>query len=791
MDDPCFLSSASFWTPCDLTPSARWLGHVPFAFWLVDAAGPRGIVELGAGRGDAYFAFCQAVQRLDTGTRCFAVDTWGSGDPDGLDGDAAFRHISEVNALHFTMFSSLIRTSCDRAADRFEDGSIDLLHISGPHSYEAAWRVFDAWSPKMSSRGVVLFDGTDDSEGDQGLARLFRELAGRYPSFEFLHDGGLGVVGVGEQLPGKVDDLLKSSQSASQRDEVRRCYARLGQGLIDHRERRTLAGPNGGPATLGSVPADRPDSETAILAERISSLSHELDRIQQSLGWALVQKARKIRTILFREGGLSGRCWRAFSRFVKVAMTEGIGTAVAKARARIKQKMGRRVDVTRPLGERTGGGLSVGTFVSFQQLPWRCDGESVTQPADGARSYKVLLVLHEASRTGAPLCMLRLAEQLAQNGDLDCWIVLDRGGELVDEFARVAPTVSVDLLSHQGIAREQAPDLIAALFREYADSGVAICNTACVGGYYAACAAHHVPVLAWVHEMPTSIDWFCGGRNTVDLILRSARRIITPANTVRDALTTYYQLEDDRVQTFYNGLCVRDDHRPRSQERQRVREELGLPEDAQLVLGCGTIELRKGVDMFVQMARIVLADESTSKLWFLWLGKTLDTCLKCWLEHDLAKEGLHDRVRFLGPREDPRPYFKAADVFALTSREDPCPLVNMEAMASGLPVVAFKGAGGAPELLEDCGLVVPYADLEATAQAVLHLLASPEKCESLGRRAKEKIYSNFTWPRSAERLIRILEEDYHYRPTSGRTFSIDAQHLNRRHHLDMHSRARR
>ena len=469
-------------------------------------------------------------------------------------------------------------------------------------------------------------------------------------------------------------------------------------------------------------------------------------------------------------------------------MTQGIGVAVAKARARVKQKMGRRVDVTSPLEEPKGAEVSVRPFASFRELPWRDDRDSVTQPAGGGRSYKVLLVSHEASRTGRLSAYFGSPSNSRKTAISTVGLSWIAGGNGRRVCAGCADRERRPALESGDRSRARA-DLIAALFREYADSGVAICNTACVGGYYAACAAHHVPVLAWVHEMPTSIDWFCGGRDTVDLILRSARRIITPANTVRDALTTHYQLEDDRVQTFYNGLCVRDDHRPRSQERQRVREELGLPEDSQLVLGCGTIDLRKGVDMFVQMARIVLADESTSRLWFLWLGKTIDTCLKCWLEHDLAKEGLHDRVRFLGPRDDPRPYFKAADVFALTSREDPCPLVNMEAMASGLPVVAFKDAGGAPELLEDCGLVVPYADLEATAQAVLHLLASPEKCESLGRRAKGKIYSNFTWPRSAERLIRILEEDYHYRPTSGRTFSIDAQHLNRRHHLDTQLKA--
>jgi glycosyltransferase involved in cell wall biosynthesis len=540
----------------------------------------------------------------------------------------------------------------------------------------------------------------------------------------------------------------------------------------------------GEPGAVTSRPLASPDSEGAILSEWVSRLTHELDQIQQSLAWSLVQKASRIRRIVLREGGLSGRCWRAFSRFCQVAMNQGLGAATAKAGARLTQKLSRRARVAIPLREPTTVEVPDRSSPTFRDLPWWDKRDPVHRAGIGGGTFKVLLVSHEASRTGAPLCLLWLAKELVRNSDFECWIVLARGGELTDEFARVAPILNVDLLPEQGIAREQAPDLIAARFREYADSGVAICNTTNVGGYYAACAAHHVPVLAWLHDMPTSIDLACGGRNTVDLIVRAARRVIAPANVVRDILTTHYQLETECIQTLYYGLCTQDDHRHRAEERERVREELGLPEHARLVLGCGTVDIRKGIDLFVQVARMVLTDKSASKVWFLWLGQTTDTCLRRWLEHDLAKACLLDRVCFLGARDDPRPYFKAADVFILTSREDPCPLVNMEAMASGLPVVAFRDAGGAPELLEDCGLVVPYADLGAMAKAVAHLLASPGLCESLGRRAKVKIESNFTWTRAAKQLIRILEEDYHYRPTNGRTTSVDPPHPRRTPHLD-------
>jgi glycosyltransferase involved in cell wall biosynthesis len=414
----------------------------------------------------------------------------------------------------------------------------------------------------------------------------------------------------------------------------------------------------------------------------------------------------------------------------------------------------------------------------------------------------VLLVSDEASRSGAPLCLLRLAEELAQVDDLECWIILDRGGELAGAFEKVAPVLSVDLLVNQGITREQAQDRIVALFREYAGAGVAICNTACIGPYYAACACHGVPVLAWVHEMPTAIDASSGGSQTVAAICRSARRIVTPANAVGDALASHYRIQRDRIQTIYNGLHFEIDPSHRPNKRLRVRKELGLPVDARIVLGCGTIELRNGVDLFAQLARRVIADQSTPDTWFLWVGRNHDPGLKCWLEHDIAAAGPRDRIRFLSPRDNSEPYFLAADVFLLTSREDPCPPGNMEAMASGLPVIAFRDAGGAPEVLEGCGLVVPYLDIEAMAQALVHLLGRPEERESLGRRAQAKVRSGFTWPRFADKVVQVLEEEYDYRPSSGlgdsdrvapdgRKLSIDARKKSRTPHLVMPSRERR
>src|SRR5262249_39893163 len=85
---------------------------------------------------------------------------------------------------------------------------------------------------------------------------------------------------------------------------------------------------------------------------------------------------------------------------------------------------------------------------------------------------QVLLISHEATRTGAPLCLLRLAQELVQNRDLSCWIVLDRGGELAGAFARVAPPGSGQDPVQQGPSRGQAPARVAPLLPAYAATGL-------------------------------------------------------------------------------------------------------------------------------------------------------------------------------------------------------------------------------------------------------------------------------------------------------------------------------
>ena len=352
----------------------------------------------------------------------------------------------------------------------------------------------------------------------------------------------------------------------------------------------------------------------------------------------------------------------------------------------------------------------------FLDLPWRYLGDRSSEPTRKRGHFKVLLVSHSAGRTGAPLCFLKLAERLTRLPDVECWIVLREGGELADAFARLAPTLDLGAVAAQGLSISHMPEMIAGGYRDYSSRGIAICNTIAISEYHAAFSEHKIPVLSWIHELPVSIDQL-GGKTIIDRISAGSQRIIVPADVVRDALIARYAISPDRLRTVYYGLepRTRDLARDRQNIRRQVRLELGIPEEAPIVLGCGTAEFRKGVDLFAQLCRQVLTGsregEPASNAWFVWVGEQIFTDFHQWLRHDAQYGTREARFIIAGPRQDTVPYFLAADLFALTSREDPCPFVNLEAMESGLAVVAFEDSGGAPEVLKEAGACVPHLDV--------------------------------------------------------------------------------
>lgn len=208
--------------------SSAWQEHAPFAFWLVQALRPACIVELGTHGGFAYLTLLEAVQRSGIVASGFAVDTWDGEDEEGVRGEHVHARLKAYHDPRYGHFSQLVRSAFDEAARRFADGWIDLLHIDGRRRYEEVRHDFETWRPKLSPRAVVLFHNTTVMREGFGVHRFWKEVRQGLPSFEFIQANGLGVLGVGRQLPKALADLFEAGKSSRQREEVRAHYARLG-----------------------------------------------------------------------------------------------------------------------------------------------------------------------------------------------------------------------------------------------------------------------------------------------------------------------------------------------------------------------------------------------------------------------------------------------------------------------------------------------------------------------------------------------------------------------------------
>src|SRR5262249_35302057 len=141
-------------------------------------------------------------------------------------------------------------------------------------------------------------------------------------------------------------------------------------------------------------------------------------------------------------------------------------------------------------------------------------------------------------------------------------------------------------------------------------------------------------------------------------------------------------------------------------EHQRIRAAMHPPgaENAMVVLGCGTVQLRKGVDLFMATAAAVRRLAGDRPIRFVWIGHGYDPDKEMnysvYIEEQLARSGLSDRVALIDQVTDLESAYAMADLLFLASRLDPLPNVAIDAAMRGLPIVCFEGASGIAEILQ-------------------------------------------------------------------------------------------
>lgn len=390
----------------------------------------------------------------------------------------------------------------------------------------------------------------------------------------------------------------------------------------------------------------------------------------------------------------------------------------------------------------------------------------------------ILFVSHEGTRTGAPMMLLHFLRWLRENSRVEPEIALIRGGPLAAEFAELGPTTvlgdvvdwptpsltEVRLTSrglHRAslaVQRVRMRSKVQALRSQrivYLNSSVSLR------------LLHHLPeaqtAISHIHELQSSLPW---SLRPLDPTLMRDRvsHFVAAADCVADNLVNSYSVDRERISRLYEFIDTAAVVQPPERSRADIRAQLGLAPDDFVVGGCGYADWRKGIDLFIQMAKAV-GESGRRDVHFVWVGARPEGYELEEQELDIAHAGVDGRLHFVGLQDRPFDWYRAFDVFALTSREDPYPLVGLETALLGVPMVCFDRSGGMIELvrrgadegLGETGVIVDYLDVEAMGSAVVALLDDQPRRAAIGQQAAQVVRRDHDVAVAAPQLLEIIE----------------------------------
>ena len=364
---------------------------------------------------------------------------------------------------------------------------------------------------------------------------------------------------------------------------------------------------------------------------------------------------------------------------------------------------------------------------------------------------RVLLVAHDAYFHGAQSLVLHIAKFLSEDFGFRVDMVVLGDGPLLTEYAKYATLYSLAGLDHRG------PDA-AALAAQLTGMGhtAAICNTTVSGLFVETLSKSGLYIVTLIHELSEVVSSYNLDAH-VHSISKFSNKIVFPSKVVQQSFESLVGLETDRIHIRTQGIYKPNLYRTpeqRATARRDLRDRFNLPEEQKVVLCVGYADHRKGIDLFVDIAMNVLA--SRNDVTFIWLGH-FDLNLEQGIKETVRKSNHSESFIFPGQDPESHIYFAGADIYALTSREDPFPTVIMEALESATPVIAFEGTGGFTELLQrGCGLLVPAFDTTGFSQRIEELLSNQEVLDELGSCGEGIIKSEYSFRQYLFDLLELI-----------------------------------
>jgi glycosyltransferase involved in cell wall biosynthesis len=371
---------------------------------------------------------------------------------------------------------------------------------------------------------------------------------------------------------------------------------------------------------------------------------------------------------------------------------------------------------------------------------------------------KIIFISNNATRTGAPYVLLLFLKWLKkENKKIEIDIVFLEGGDLLNDFKEVANVYYnySDILIKKSFGNRLYSYLLRKINKKNTRKNrfiksianqqydIIYANTIASVSFATLLKKHcvHQPkLIAHIHELNTTIKEYLPNFNEhvphIDLFISVSQLVMQHLNA------------DWHINPLQNHLIYEfSDKEARKVEDNKKVFEVGAS---------GMVYWRKGDDLFIQVANYLKIRHPEIKIKFTWVGQIYNKQRNI-IEADLEKANLKETVFFVGEQSKPESYYKKFDVFLMTSREDPFPLVCIEVGKLGIPIICFEKATGTAEILVDGGgFVVPYLDVIAMAEKLVLYYRDSALRNKDGELNKEN-FSKFTAEIMGEKIFNCIE----------------------------------
>lgn len=353
------------------------------------------------------------------------------------------------------------------------------------------------------------------------------------------------------------------------------------------------------------------------------------------------------------------------------------------------------------------------------------------------KKKKILLAVHNCTFSGAPLLGVHLAEAFAKRG-YHVFIICLEKGILYKQFKKSGTIFHAKSL--------WMSELIIRMLVRMGIRSV-ICNTVVTGDIAEIAYKKGLTVITMIHELPEAIKSMKAERKA-EKITAFSKYVIFPNYFVKDKFVHLYKINRDKILVKPQGLYMKIHKGYDEKTKFQKKSDIGIGPNERIVIGIGYGSIIKGIDLFFKVASNVHQRDKSIR--FIWIGD-VDAKFN-WVIRMAERKG----ILLMPPSKHIEDYYRIADLYLLTSREDSFPSTVLEAIAYGIPVLGFKDAGGFSEIDPKYIKLADYLDCDGMADYVIDITSNNNLQHYFSRDGKQYIKKNFDFQVYADFLAGLL-----------------------------------